>query len=96
VEIRGWRIRNAKPDQLRIEGIGAEKTGLAGSQDIPFLGINRGRILDKALNIKLILPPRKAASLENADRTRRFRYHRNNGHTTEVCQALKDKIEELI
>ena len=32
----------------------------------------------------------------NADTAKHCQYHRNFGHTTEGCQALKDKIEELI
>jgi len=58
------------------------------------LYVDKEKILDEALSVKL--PPRRVASPESADRTRRCRYHRNSGHTTEECQALKDKIEELI
>jgi len=28
--------------------------------------------------------------------TKYCKYHRNNGHTTDECKALQDKIEELI
>ncbi|XP_020230854.1 uncharacterized protein LOC109811501 [Cajanus cajan] len=31
-----------------------------------------------------------------ADTTKSCRYHRNRGHSTEECSALKDKIEDLI
>jgi len=60
------------------------------------LSADRGRIPNEALNANLIPPPRRAASSENADRACRCRYHRNNGHTIEEFQELKDKIEELI
>jgi len=56
----------------------------------------RGRILDEALNTELIHPPRKMANPNNADRRKQCRYHQNSGLSTEECQALKDKIEELI
>jgi len=46
------------------------------------------RILEEALNDDLMTP--------NVDQTKNFRYHRNFGHTTERCWALKDKIEELV
>ena len=52
--------------------------------------------MDDALNAELIPPPRKVANPNNVDRRKQCRYHQNNGHSTEECQALKDKIEELI
>ena len=60
------------------------------------LTTERGRILDEALNAELIPPPKKVASPNNADRRKQCRYQQNAGHSTEECQALKDKIEELI
>ena len=56
----------------------------------------QGIILDEALSAELIPPPRKVANSDNADRICRYQYHHNSGHTTEECQALKDKIKELI
>jgi len=35
-------------------------------------------------------------NLDNVDRNKKCRYHKNTGHSTEECQVLKDKIEELI
>ncbi|XP_068503663.1 uncharacterized protein [Phaseolus vulgaris] len=46
------------------------------------LSANRGKILDMAFSVELIPPLRKVASPENADHTRRCRYHKNSGHTT--------------
>ena len=63
------------------------------SQGIPPDG-QKGKILDEALNDELIPPPKKVANPNNADRRKQCRYH--SGHSTEECQALKDKIEELI
>jgi len=60
------------------------------------LTTERGRILDEALNVELIPPPRKVASPNNANRRKECRYHQDSGHSTEECQALKDKIKELI
>ena len=60
------------------------------------LNADRSKILQEALSVELIPPPRRALSPENADRSKRCRYHKNTGHSTEECQALKDKIEELI
>jgi len=60
------------------------------------LSADRGKVLDKALSVDLIPPPRRVASPHNADQTRRCRYHRNSGDTIEECQTLKDKIEKLI
>ena len=52
--------------------------------------------MQEDLSAKLIPPPRRALSPNNADRSKKCRYHKNTGHLTEKCQALKDKIEELI
>ncbi|XP_068466580.1 uncharacterized protein [Phaseolus vulgaris] len=60
------------------------------------LNADRSKILQEALSAELIPPPRRALSPENADRSKRCRYHKNTGHSTEECQVLKDKIEELI
>jgi len=60
------------------------------------LTTERGRILDEDLNTELTHPPRKLASPNNVDQRKQCRYHKNTGHSTEECQALKDKIEELI
>ncbi len=60
------------------------------------LTAERGRILDEALTAELIPPPRKVASPNNVDQRKQCRYHQNSRHSTEECQALKDKIEELI
>jgi len=60
------------------------------------LSADRGKILDDTLTADLNPQPRRAASPENVDQTCRCRYYRNSEHTTEECQALKDKIEELI
>jgi len=58
--------------------------------------VARSRILDEALQVDLIPPPRKTITPPNADMTKYCCYHRNHGHTTEECKALHDKIEELV
>ena len=60
------------------------------------LNAPKSRILDEVLQAELIPPPRKFQNPPNADLSKYCRYHRNNGHTTEECETLKDKIEELI
>jgi len=52
---------------------------------------SRGRIMDEVFSAELIPPPRKATSPDNADQGKRCRYHQNTGHSTEECQALKEK-----
>ena len=33
---------------------------------------------------------------ERVDQSKHFQYHKNHGHHTEECVALKDQIEELV
>jgi len=60
------------------------------------LVVPRGKILDEALQTELVPALKQSHTPPNADTTKRCQYHRYYGHTTEGCQALKDKIEELV
>jgi len=60
------------------------------------LNVDRGKLLDEALSVDLVPTPRKVLSPDNVDSTRKCRYLWNIGHMTEECQALKDKIKDLI
>jgi len=60
------------------------------------LTIPRRRILDEALQAELIPTLKQSQTLRNVDTSKHCQYHRNYDHTTEGCQALKDKVEELI
>jgi len=60
------------------------------------LTVPRGRALDETLQTDLIPTLKQYQTPPNADTAKHCQYHRNFGHTTERCQALKDKIEELI
>ena len=52
--------------------------------------------MQEALSAELMPPPRRALSPDNVDRNKKCRYHQNTVHSTEECQTLKEKIEELI
>jgi len=52
--------------------------------------------MEKALSADLLKAPSKTPTPQSAHQTKHCRYHRNFGHTTGDCWALKDKIEELI
>jgi len=60
------------------------------------LSVPISRLLDEAFHADLIPPPHKTSNSPNADMTKYCCYHRNNGHTTNECKALQDKIEELV
>nr|KYP40800.1 hypothetical protein KK1_037846 [Cajanus cajan] len=40
--------------------------------------------------------PKRANTPPRVDKPKTCRYHRNRGHSTNECSALKDKLEELI
>ncbi|XP_020233820.1 uncharacterized protein LOC109813935 [Cajanus cajan] len=96
---------SAKPDKLaetnfrsRLkELIPREKPprGPRYSQYTP-LNTSRSAVLEQALALEVLAVPKRASTPPRADRTKSCRYHRNRGHSTEECVALKDKIEDLI
>jgi len=52
--------------------------------------------MDEALNTNIIPTLRKLHSPKDVNTSRKCRYHRYFGHTTQECHTLKYKIEELI
>ncbi|XP_020215687.1 uncharacterized protein LOC109799523 [Cajanus cajan] len=60
------------------------------------LNDRRSAVLDQALASEVLAVPKRASTPPRADTTKSCKYHRNRGHSTEGCAALKDKIEELI
>ncbi|XP_020218378.1 uncharacterized protein LOC109801659 [Cajanus cajan] len=60
------------------------------------LNTSRAAILEQALASEVLAVPKRASTPPKADTTKSCRYHRNRGHSTEECAALKDKIEDLI
>ena len=58
--------------------------------------VHRGKILDEALQTELIPALKQTHTPPNADIVKRCQYHCNYGHTTDSCQALSNKIEELV
>ncbi|XP_020216879.1 uncharacterized protein LOC109800511 [Cajanus cajan] len=51
------------------------------------LNTSRAKVLEQALASEILVMPK---------REKTCRFHRNRGHTTEECSALKDKLEDLI
>ncbi|XP_022851304.1 uncharacterized protein LOC111373062 [Olea europaea var. sylvestris] len=61
------------------------------------LNTSRSNILMEIKDLKeLKWPPRMRSLPENRDRTKYCDFHRDHGHTTEGCLALKQQIEALI
>jgi len=94
----GEKSNEEKDRQGRSSHQGDRRRDNQGSQFSKYtpLTAERGRLMDEALNAELIPHPRKAASPDNVDQRKQCWYHQNSEHSTEECQALKDKIEELI
>nr|KYP47653.1 Transposon Ty3-G Gag-Pol polyprotein [Cajanus cajan] len=60
------------------------------------LNANRAAVLEQALASEVLTIPKRASTPPRADTSESCRYHRNHGHSTDECAALKDKIEDLI
>ncbi|XP_020225115.1 uncharacterized protein LOC109806998 [Cajanus cajan] len=60
------------------------------------LNTSRAAVLEQALASEVLAVPKRASTPPRADTNKSCRYHRNRGHSTEECVALKDKIEDLI
>ncbi|XP_020240263.1 uncharacterized protein LOC109819086 [Cajanus cajan] len=65
------------------------------SQYMP-LNTRRSAVQEQALASEVLAVPKRASTPPRGDTTKSCRYHRNRGHSTEECAALKDKIEDLI
>ncbi|KAG5001273.1 hypothetical protein JHK87_022345 [Glycine soja] len=57
---------------------------------------SRSRIMDQALVVNILTMPKRTNTPPKADYSKRCRCHCNCDHLTEECNALKDKIYELI
>ncbi|XP_020229088.1 uncharacterized protein LOC109810116 [Cajanus cajan] len=60
------------------------------------LNTSRSVVLEQALASEVLTIPKGASTPPRADTSKSCRYHRNRGHSTDECAALKDKIEDLI
>ncbi|XP_020201857.1 uncharacterized protein LOC109787716 [Cajanus cajan] len=60
------------------------------------LNASRAAVLEQALAAEVLAIPKRASTPPRADTSKTCRYHRNRGHSTEECAALRDKIEDLI
>ncbi|XP_020235067.1 uncharacterized protein LOC109814936 [Cajanus cajan] len=56
----------------------------------------RSAVLEQTLASEVLAVLKPASTPPRADTTKSCRYHRNRGHSTEECAALKDKIKDLI
>ncbi|XP_020204320.1 uncharacterized protein LOC109789702 [Cajanus cajan] len=60
------------------------------------LNASRAKVLEQALASEVLVIPKRANTPPRADKAKSCRFHRNRGHSTEECSALKDKLEDLI
>jgi len=104
-ELKEFRSRAEAPDEPERRRDRSRPTHFGKPRDFPkgprftrytSLTAERSRVLEEALNADLLKAPSRTPTPQSADQTKHCRYHRNFGHTTEDCWALKDKIEELI
>ncbi|XP_020211150.1 uncharacterized protein LOC109795981 [Cajanus cajan] len=60
------------------------------------LNASRAKVMEQALASEILVMPKRANTPSRADKAKTCRFHRNRGHSTEECSALKDKLEDLI
>jgi len=86
---RGSRYMLGRSDKFRDN---------QGPQFHTYTSLNgdRGKIMDEALHADLILALKKLQRPKDVDMSKQCCYHRNFGHTTKECQALKNKIKKLV
>ncbi|XP_020222112.1 uncharacterized protein LOC109804693 [Cajanus cajan] len=60
------------------------------------LNASRAKVLEQALATEVLVVPRRAMTPPRADKTKTCQFHRNRGHTTEECSALRDRIGDLV
>ncbi|XP_020238110.1 uncharacterized protein LOC109817306 [Cajanus cajan] len=60
------------------------------------LNASRAKVMEQALASEILVMPKRANTPLRADKAKTCRFHRNRGHSTEECSALKDKLEDLI
>ncbi|XP_020234498.1 uncharacterized protein LOC109814472 [Cajanus cajan] len=60
------------------------------------LNASRAKVMEQALASEILAMPKRANTPPRADKAKACRFHRNMGHSTEECSALKDKLEDLI
>ncbi|XP_020203764.1 uncharacterized protein LOC109789261 [Cajanus cajan] len=60
------------------------------------LNASRAKVMEQALASEILVMPKRANTPPRADKAKMCRFHRNRGHSTEECSALKDKLEDLI
>uniref|UniRef100_A0A151UDX0 Retrotransposon gag domain-containing protein n=1 Tax=Cajanus cajan TaxID=3821 RepID=A0A151UDX0_CAJCA len=60
------------------------------------LNTSRAKVLEQALATEVLVVPRRAMTPPHADTSKACQFHRNRGHTTEKCSALRDRIEDLV
>ncbi|XP_020201880.1 uncharacterized protein LOC109787735 [Cajanus cajan] len=60
------------------------------------LNASRPKVLEQALASEVLVIPKRANTPPRDDKAKSCRFHRNRGHSTKECSALKDKLEDLI
>ncbi|XP_047170848.1 uncharacterized protein LOC124839159 [Vigna umbellata] len=98
-ELRGERADGGKPGGSAGKPSGPkhkEQKREPRFQQYTPLNAPREKILREALSADLIPETAKRSTPKAADGSKHCAYHKNMGHTTEECETLKDKIEELI
>ncbi|XP_020208719.1 uncharacterized protein LOC109793671 [Cajanus cajan] len=87
-----------EPSKPRPRDVIDQEKNARGPRYMHYTPLNTSttKVLEQALATKVLAVPRRAMTPPHADKTKACQFHRNRGHTTEECSALRDRIEDLI
>ncbi|XP_020236319.1 uncharacterized protein LOC109815914 [Cajanus cajan] len=94
----GKKESDKEPPRSRPRDVPDREKNNRGPRYMQYTPLNtsRAKVLEQALATEVMAVPRRAMTPPHADKSKACQFHRNRGHTTEECSALRDRIEDLV